>query len=168
MLTLTEICETCGFSSLAYFSKYFSFWHSKTPVQYRKDLLACARKYRRSFSESAGTDLLLKLNDSYRIINHSPKKAFSAFTSLQVDFLQSTGCPFYETRSAPSHCRAGVSRRFPAKTSKSENFSEHRFPLLIHPRASPCGSGLTPWRKPWVAGAGTKSPPCNHARERIQ
>ena len=38
VLTLTEICEACGFSSLAYFIKCFPFWHGKTPVQYRKDL----------------------------------------------------------------------------------------------------------------------------------
>lgn len=144
MLTLMEICETCSFSSLAYFSKYFSFWHGKTPVQYRKDLPDCTRKHRRSFSESEGTDLLLKLNDSYQIINHSPQKTFSTFASLQVDFLQSAGCLFTKPILAASHCSAMVSKRFLAKISRSGNFWGHRLSPLFPARASRYGSIFGP------------------------
>ena len=94
VLTLTEICETCGFSSLTYFNKCFSFWHGKTPAQYRKSLPNCTRSYGRAFSETEGTELLLKLNDSYRIINHSAEKLLSTSATLQVDFRQAAGPSF--------------------------------------------------------------------------
>lgn len=94
VMTLTEICETCGFSSLTYFNKCFSFWHGKTPAQYRKELPDCTRRCGNAFSEREGTELLLQLNDSYRIINHSAEKLLSTAVSLQVDFQQTVKEPF--------------------------------------------------------------------------
>lgn len=94
VLTLTEICETCGFSSLTYFNKCFSFWHGKTPAQYRKDLPACTRRHGKPFTEAEGTELLLKLNDSYRIINHSTESLLSASATLPVNFQQTAGASF--------------------------------------------------------------------------
>lgn len=96
VMTLTEICETCGFSSLTYFNKCFSFWHGKTPAQYRKELPNCTRRYGKAFSEREGTELLLKLNDSYRIINHSTEKLLSTSVTLQVDFQQMNGDLFWD------------------------------------------------------------------------
>ena len=98
VLTLTEICETCGFSSLTYFNKCFSTWHGKTPAQYRKDLPNCARTYTKPFTDAEGLSLLLKLNDSYRIsINSSPDHPVSAAVSLQVDVQKTEGPSFRET-----------------------------------------------------------------------
>lgn len=96
VLTLTEICETCGFSSLTYFNKCFSFWHGKTPAQYRKELPSCTRRFGRAFSEAEGTELLLQLSDSYRIINHSAESLLPTSATIQVDFQQSGGTPFRE------------------------------------------------------------------------
>lgn len=94
VLTLTEICETCGFSSLTYFNKCFSFWHGKTPAQYRKELPDCTRRCGRAFSDTEATELLLQLNDSYRIINHSPESLLSTSATVQVNFQQAGAAPF--------------------------------------------------------------------------
>lgn len=95
-LTLTEICENCGFSSLTYFNKCFSFWHGKTPAQYRKDLPSCTRRRGRAFSETEAMELLLQLNDSYRIISHSPESVLSASAAVQVNFREAGGASFSE------------------------------------------------------------------------
>ncbi len=57
-LTLTQISEECGFSSLNYFNKCFSAWHGKTPAQYRKNYIPCERSFCGDFSKDEALALL--------------------------------------------------------------------------------------------------------------
>ena len=50
-LTLTQISQACGFSSLAYFNKCFKAWYDMTPAEYRANLKPCERSYHGPFSE---------------------------------------------------------------------------------------------------------------------
>ena len=60
-LSLTQISEFCGFSSLAYFNKCFQAWHGITPAQYRHTLHPCERRYGADYTEEEAMALL----DSY-------------------------------------------------------------------------------------------------------
>ena len=64
-LTLTQISEFCGFSSLAYFNKCFKIWHNITPAQYRKQLCPCERTFHKPFSEETALSLLKPYITSY-------------------------------------------------------------------------------------------------------
>ncbi|GAB1476772.1 hypothetical protein MASR2M70_16080 [Bacillota bacterium] len=68
-LTLTQISESCGFSSLSYFNKCFRDWYEITPAQYRKQLSPCERSYREPYSEKTAISML----ESYTILSRSQK-----------------------------------------------------------------------------------------------
>ena len=57
-LTLTQISESCGFSSLPYFNKCFRAWYNMTPAQYRKQLNPCERCSHGPFSKEMAVSLL--------------------------------------------------------------------------------------------------------------
>ncbi len=57
-LSLTQISEFCGFSSLAYFDRCFKIWHGITPAQYRHKLCPCQRRYGKDFSQEEAMTLL--------------------------------------------------------------------------------------------------------------
>lgn len=60
-LTLTQISEFCGFSSLTYFNKCFATWHHVTPAQYRKQ----SRPQQRAFHAPIDYSQALMLLQSY-------------------------------------------------------------------------------------------------------
>lgn len=57
-LSLTQISEFCGFSSLAYFDKCFQAWHGMTPAQYRHTLCPCERRYGADYTKEEAMALL--------------------------------------------------------------------------------------------------------------
>ncbi|MGI6731319.1 MAG: helix-turn-helix domain-containing protein [Anaerovoracaceae bacterium] len=57
-MTLTQISESCGFSSLSYFNKCFKTWYNMSPAQYRAQLKPCERRFHKSFSEEVAISLL--------------------------------------------------------------------------------------------------------------
>ncbi len=65
-LTLTQISESCGFSSLSYFNKSFRAWYNITPGQYRAQRKPCERRFHGPFSEEAAISLL----KSYVMAHH--------------------------------------------------------------------------------------------------
>ena len=66
-MTLTQISESCGFSSLSYFNKCFKIWYQMTPAQYRKQLSPCERRYHEPYSEKVAMSLL----ESYILASRS-------------------------------------------------------------------------------------------------
>lgn len=86
ILTLTEICETCGFSSLTYFNKCFALWHKKSPTEYRRALPTCTRTYGNDFLQSEAFLLLSKFNDSYELTNTGTSSPTLYTNTIVVDF----------------------------------------------------------------------------------
>lgn len=68
-LTLTQVSESCGFSSPSYFNKCFKIWYNMTPAEYRAQLSPCERSYNGNFSEAEALSLL----ESYLIAYHSQR-----------------------------------------------------------------------------------------------
>lgn len=64
-LTLTQISEFCGFSSLAYFNKCFKTWHGITPSTYKKKLKRYERTHTAPFSEEHAVKLLSSYTNDY-------------------------------------------------------------------------------------------------------
>ena len=57
-LTLTQISESCGFSSPSYFNKCFKNWYGMTPSQYRARLNPCERRFHGPVSKETAISLL--------------------------------------------------------------------------------------------------------------
>lgn len=69
-LTLTQISESCGFSSLSYFNKCFRIWYDMTPAEYRKKLVPHQRRHHEPYSETTAMALL----ESYILASRSQRK----------------------------------------------------------------------------------------------
>ncbi len=59
-MNLTQISESCGFSSLSYFNKCFKTWYKITPAQYRKQLVRYERIYHKGYPQETALSLLEK------------------------------------------------------------------------------------------------------------
>jgi AraC-like DNA-binding protein len=68
-LTLTQISQLCGFSSLSYFNKCFKSWYNMTPAQYRANLSPCERSFHQPFSAKTAISLL----EPYILTTHSQR-----------------------------------------------------------------------------------------------
>lgn len=94
-LSLTQISEFCGFSSLAYFDKCFQAWHGMTPAQYRHTLCPCNRRYGADFTEEEAMALLDSYLDNRQryqkkdIITRVPQLVY-----IPVDYLYTNGKDF--------------------------------------------------------------------------
>ncbi len=94
-LTLTQISDFCGFSSLSYFNKCFKIWYDMTPAQYRKQLDPCERRHHGPFSEEVAIALL----EHYLMPHRSKKRSeLLAKTShhifIPVKYTLRSGMPF--------------------------------------------------------------------------
>ena len=87
-LTLTQISQACGFSSLAYFNKCFKAWYDMTPAEYRANLKPCERSYHGPFSEQDAIALLepYLLSAPQRSSEHLAKSSHHIFIPVKYSY----------------------------------------------------------------------------------
>ncbi|MGI6733987.1 MAG: helix-turn-helix domain-containing protein [Anaerovoracaceae bacterium] len=88
-LTLTQISQSCGFSSLSYFNKCFKAWYNMTPAEYRARLKPCERCSHGPFSKEAAMSLLepyLLSPHSQRSSEHLDKSSHHIFIPVKYSY----------------------------------------------------------------------------------
>lgn len=88
-LTLTQISQFCGFSSLSYFNNCFETWYNMTPAQYKKQRCPCERTYHQPICEETAISLLKPYIRSYGSASDAgnlPKSSRHIFIPVKYNY----------------------------------------------------------------------------------
>lgn len=88
-LTLTQISQFCGFSSLSYFNNCFKTWYNMTPAEYKKQRCPCERTYHQPICEETAISLLKPYVHSYGSVpdaENLPKSSRHIFIPVKYNY----------------------------------------------------------------------------------